>query len=106
MITTRPKGPDDHDEAEGLGLLGHLADLLDHLVGVFGARVDGEADRGAAEADGVHDGAGDRLVVVDVVWRQAVGAVDLEDQRNLPRVGVGDRLDCAQRSGVGAHASV
>src|SRR3989304_4097795 len=48
------------------------------------ARVEGEADRHAAQAHGVADAAGERLRGIALL-EQHVVAVELEDQRELPR---------------------
>ena len=45
--------------------------------------------------------AGDRLVGVFLGARQAVGVVELEDQRDLPGKGAGAGLDKAERRGIG-----
>ena len=82
-----------------LGFLGQLANLLDHLELLFGAGVDGEADRGAAQAQSVMDAAGDRLILAGGV---TVGTVQLEDRRYCAGEAVGAGFQQAERRGKGA----
>lgn len=56
-------GPQHDGEAGGFGLFGEFAEFLHHGELVLAARIDGEADGGAAEAQGVGDRAGDGLVL-------------------------------------------
>jgi len=98
-------GPDHDREAHGLGFLGELADLLVHLVSHARGRVDGEADRGAAEAQRVAHAAGDRRArVVPAV--EGVRVVQLEDGRNAARELRGAGLEEAEGRGVGVAAGV
>src|SRR3546814_8890776 len=46
QIAAARVGPDHDGEADRASLQGDLANLLDHLELVFGARIDREADRG------------------------------------------------------------
>src|SRR5690606_32487177 len=62
-VFTARIGPDDGGEPLGGRLLAHGRDLLEHVEAGGGARIDGEADGGAAEAKRVIDARGDRLVL-------------------------------------------
>src|SRR2546428_328648 len=77
-------GPDDHGEALALGLVGQLADLAVHLVARRRGGIDGEADRAATEAEGIVGAAGDRRAWVAAAG-EAVGVVELQDERDLAR---------------------
>ena len=97
-------GPDHRREALGLGLIDDVAQLLHHRVAGVGARIDGEADADAAEPERVLDGGGHRLVGCG--GAQRVGAVHLEDGRQLAGVGVGALLEQAERRRVARQAGV
>lgn len=99
-------GPDHGGEALGLGLADDVAQVVQHVEGGVGAGVDGVADGGAAEADGIVHRAGDRLRRGFLAAVEGVGAVELEDQRDLRRIGIGHRLDHAEHRGVGVEAGV
>ena len=78
---------------------GEPAQLLVHALPVRRPRIDGEADRGAAEPQRVLDarGLGGRGVVLVA---ERVVIVHLEDQGNLARVVVRDGLDESVRRRV------
>jgi len=95
----------NHDRAGGLGLEGHLAELLVHVVAVGGAGIDGEADGHAAQAQSVLEGRGHRGDGVGA-GVERIGVVGLEDQGQLPGVLGGAGLEEAERSGVGVAAGV
>ena len=66
----------------------------------YSARIDGEADRRAAEPQRIGDAAGDRLVLGG---GQAVAAVHLQDGRDGAGIGGGAGLDHAERRGIGVQ---
>src|SRR5881628_2085418 len=96
-------GPDDHGEALALGLVGQLADLAVHLVARRRGGIDGEADRAAPEAEGIVGAAGDRRAWVAAAG-EAVGVVELQDERDLARELRRPGLEEAERRRVGVAA--
>ena len=96
-------GPDNDGEADRLGLFRQLADLLDHLELIVGAGVDGEADGGAAETQGIVHTAVDRLVLAGSV---AVGAIDLEDRWDGAGEAVGTGFQQPQGCGKGVQTGI
>src|SRR3546814_12685378 len=103
QIAAARVGPEHDGEADRASLQGDLANLLDHLELVFGARIDREADRGTAEAQRVIDRGGDRLILGDGV---GIRAVRLENQRDGPGKRVGCGLALAAWCGRGVAAGV
>ena len=99
-------GPDHGGDAVGFRLAAHLRDLLEQFDAGRGARIDREADRGAAEPQRVLDAGGDRLILRRVARHQRVGGVHFQDGGNLAGEGVGAGLQRAQRRGVGVQARV
>ena len=97
-------GPDHRDQAVGLGLADDLAQLAHHLVAGVRARIDREADAGAAQMQRVLDRGGHRLI--GHAGGQAVGAVHLEDRRQLAGIGVGARLEQAERRRIAVQPGV
>src|SRR5207245_7149235 len=96
-------GPDDHGETLALGLVGQLTDLAVHLVTRRRGGVDGEADRAAPEAEGIVGAAGDRRAWVAAAG-EAVGVVELQDERDLARELRRPGLEEAERRRVGVAA--
>jgi len=99
-------GPDHRGDALGGGFLAHLHDLFVHVDLRIRARVDGEADGGAAKAQRIIDAGGDSLVLAAGVRHQAVGAVALQDGRDLAGKGVGAGFQHPQRGGIGVQPGI
>ncbi len=76
-------GPDHRGQAHLPGLQDQRAQGLELDVARAAARIDGVADGGAAQAQGVGHRAGDRRAGL-LPLGQAVAVVQLEDQRDVP----------------------
>src|SRR5206468_6417574 len=74
-----------------------------HLVTRRGGRVDGEADRAAPQTERIVDAAGDRGARIAAAG-EAVGVVELQDERDLARELRRPRLQEAERRRVGVAA--
>src|SRR5439155_21523089 len=85
-------GPDYHREAVRLRLEPHLGDLFELPVSGVRAGIDRKTDCRGAEPQRVLDAGRHRLVGGLLLARQAVGAVGLQDQRNLPGIAARSRL--------------
>ncbi len=97
-------GPYDHGEPLRLGLERQLPEILVHAIPELRAGVDRKAYGDAAEAKRVVDRAGDRRAGLDL--RQRVAVVELEDERDLPRVVRGTGLHEAEGRRVGVAPGV
>src|SRR5207247_3374243 len=74
-----------------------------HLVACRRGRVDGEADRAAPQTERIVDAAGDRGARVAAAG-EAVGVVELQDERDLARALRRAGLEEAERRRVGGAA--
>src|SRR5712692_8344515 len=97
--------PEYHRQTFGLGFLGDLARLFVHDARLRGARIDGEADRRAPQAQGVVHAAGDRGERVLLVIQHVV-VVEFEDQRDFTKEVGGTGFDESQRRGIGVTAGL
>src|SRR5207249_3556811 len=92
-------GPDDDGEALPLGLLAERPDLLVHRVPQGRSGIDREADRGAPEPERLVDAARERWARLTA--GEAVGVVELQDQRDLAGELRRARLEEPERRRVG-----
>jgi hypothetical protein len=103
--------PDHGGQAHVARLGDQVTDLLVHVVAEAGARINREADRGAAEAQRIFHAAGHRRVRLRGA-AERVAVVDLEDHRQASGVLVRDAFDEAERrrvcvaAGLDRHARV
>src|SRR5712692_5742291 len=104
-LTAAGVGPDHERQAMPFRFFPDLAGLLVHALAVRRSGIDGEPHRHAAEPQRVAHAAGERrdrvlLLIEDIV------AVQLQDQRNLPRELRCTRLQEPERRGVGITAGL
>ena len=103
QITATRIGPENRRNADRRRFGAQLANFLDHAEAIVGAGIDGEPDGRATKTQRIIDAAGNGAVLRA---RPAVGAVALQNGRNLSRKRIRSRFQRTQRRGISIQPGI